>query len=229
MKRNVLMLLAVETVLVVLMAFFGNYSGLQREGKFFQMICWRILLALPVIFIALDAVRSNPCAYTKTMLAVLFLIFAADVAIIFRFEAGLMVFLAVHALNIFNFTRISKKISFKAISGLVVMAAGYVLYKTTIAKSIDNSFMAVALQAYMFVIIVSFWRALETSGVSGPVFTVLISAGTLIFFIGDYFVARNVFLREEYHQIVNNTLYYVPHVLLALSAVYFKPVNAKSA
>ncbi len=113
------------------------------------------------------------------------------------------------------------------IPGIAVIAAGFFLYIATIEMHLTDLIIKIALPIYIFAVLFSFWRALETWGTAGKAFTVLISAGTLIFFIGDYFIARDVYLKEEYHQAVNNILYYTPQILLALSMVYYKPLKKK--
>lgn len=222
MKKSVWICLAVEAVLVIVMAFFGNYRELQEEKQYLPQIMWRLALAAPVLFIVLESALSAPARYKTIMAAALVMIFAADITLIFKFEAGLAVFMLVHILNTVNFTLVSGKITLKTIVFIACAAAGFMLYKFTLEAGVKEPLMRAALLLYMFAILVSFWRALETAGAAGSAFTVMISAGTLIFFIGDYLVARDVFLMEQYHQIVNNTLYYVPHVMLALSAVVYR-------
>lgn len=222
MKKSVWICLVIEAVLVLVMAFFGNYREFQQKNIYLPQIIWRLVLAAPVLFIVFESVILKPARYKTLMAAALILVLAADITLIFKFEAGLAVFLLVHVLNTVNFTLLSKKISLRAFAGVAAMIAGFLLYKFTLEPRIGEPLMKIALQAYMAVILISFWRALETHKTGGNVFTVMISAGTFLFFAGDYFVARDVFLKEEYHQIVNNLLYYVPHVLLGLSAVYYK-------
>jgi hypothetical protein len=238
-KILILTLIIIEVGLFIIMALItgSNYKNYPILFK----ILWRIVLLVPIGLIIIPSLIIEPQTYKVLLFVGFCIVLAADMAIIFSSLAGLFVFLVYHIINIINYRMLSEKarttryqwylLLILLLFWLVIML---VTFKSQqIKKFLINANVPVIFQQpiyakllifiYIASVLISCWCGynLITNKNIIILFPIFASIGALIFAAGDYFIIYEIIKRPDnpFHQILNNTLYYVPLIFYALLSV----------
>jgi YhhN family len=220
------------------MAFTAGRNYLKYPAV--KKIIWRLILLLPLALIIFPNTINSHENYKILLLSGFILIIAADMAIIFDWIAGLLVFLLYHTINIINYCIIAGNnfpgylifcIPVILVIWFIIQLAIFTKkdFKKYLAKNKTASILENPIYPKMLLFIyfssillsVFFSFAIFFNAKINFLFPLFASTGAFIFFIGDYFLFYDVLKNngKPFHQILNNTLYYIPLIFYALLTV----------
>jgi hypothetical protein len=239
MLKIQVLLIVTEIVLFVIMAFVaGRKYSMMPEG---EKIIWRMILLVPIGLIIIPNTVSSGEFYRYLLLIGFCIVVIADIAIIYNGIAGLGLFLAFHVVNIVGFSSLWTGLPFFNwfLVVLVLILLFWLIVFLSVFKKEDimkffndynvpvffrNSIVAMLIIfVYISSVLVSGWTGLALLLVPGIdiLFPVFASLFAFIFAAGDFFIFIDLIKERNkpFHQILNNTLYYVPLILYAMLSV----------
>ncbi|MBW2087083.1 MAG: lysoplasmalogenase [Deltaproteobacteria bacterium] len=178
--------------------------------------------SLSMLFILTALLQQHPVSgYFHLLLAGLIFCMMGDICLALpqakAFMLGLIAFLLGHVFYLFGFISLTDFYEWISVEPLVILTASAVVF-AWLRPHLRSMFFPVL--AYIVVITVMLWGAwavfkARSYGFPGPMF---IFAGAFFFYVSDFFVARNRFVRRGYvNRLFGLPLYYLGQFLLAFS------------
>ncbi|MEL6343023.1 MAG: lysoplasmalogenase family protein [Myxococcota bacterium] len=203
-----------------LMVIIAIFDSLFKGESFYTIvnIALRVCIILPLIF----CIVKGTSEYAKTLRKTLWVVIVADVLLPVYFPLGMVAFLVVHVLNIYNFSQyieVNRGFEMSVIvPGIVALSVSLSLYLFVLFPSMDAVFR-VLVGVYLFPITLA-WSFSITNYVQNRTRWALItSTGMFLFFFTDFQVAVEFLTSVEipYYGVVNACTYYLGLFLMSQS------------
>ncbi len=200
----------------------AEFAGQKRRIYWIKPVSTLLVICVALLSF-LEPVRN--LIYTNGVLLGLTFSLGGDIALMFQdnkkaFRVGLALFLLAHIVYAAVFTIIGEFSGLSAVSAVVAMALGLVIYKI---MQPNLGTMKGPVIAYILIISVMLVQAVsvcKNADIADSQAGMII-AGALLFYISDVILAANRFWRPFRYHRISLAFYYSGQLLIALSAAYF--------